>query len=214
MSLQTQQMKRSSGRPSEGKSDDSKAKILFQARTAFAQLGYVATTYRELQARTGYTSATLYHYFPSKIELYAAVLDDVTHVMYDKWILPGVENCITLFDYVDAFFSTVKDMHEAEGSLTLFVLGTRVDAQRHAEVAALHSPNSKLRYALIERIADSEIRDGVLTIKNRAVFIDTFDAITAGLIIETADPVRYGRNESGNQNLHRWAEALADGTTP
>jgi len=48
-----------------------------------------------------------------------------------------------------------------------------------------------LRYALIERIADSGIRDGVLTIKNRAVFIDTFDAITAGLIIETADPVRY-----------------------
>jgi len=26
--------------------------------------------------------------------------------------------------------------------------------------------------------------------------------------------MRYGRNESGNQNLHRWAEALADGTTP
>lgn len=191
MPSQTQQTKRPSGRPGEGKNDDAKAKILYQARTAFAELGYVATTYRELQARTGYTSATLYHYFPSKIQLYAAVLDDVTDVMYNKWILPGVKNCITLFDYVDAFFSTVKDMHEAEKSLTLFVLGTRIDAQRHAEVAALHSPNSKLRYALIERIADSGIRDGVLTIKNRTVFVDTFDAITAGLIIETADPIRY-----------------------
>ena len=203
MPWQTQQMKRSSGRPSVGKSADTKAKILHQARIAFAQLGYVATTYRELQARTGSTSATLYHHFPSKIELYTAVLDDVTHVMYDNWILPGVENCITLFDYVDAFFSTVKNMHEAEASLTLFVLGTRVDAQRHPEIAVLHSRNSGLRYALIQRIADAGVRDGVLSIENRDVFIDTFDAITAGLVIEAADPVRYANALIGFRSLLR-----------
>jgi hypothetical protein len=38
--------------------------------------------------------------------------------------------------------------------------------------------------------------------------------ITDAMAAIPDDAMRYGRNESGNQNLHRWAAAIADGTTP
>ncbi|MEY2626555.1 MAG: hypothetical protein RJB08_314 [Actinomycetota bacterium] len=189
--------KRQLGRPSESSSAETKIAILRGARSAFSRLGYVATTYRELQLRTGYTVATIYHYFPSKIDLYAAVLDDVTSVMYDEWILPGLVGCSTFEEFVDAFFVTVKTMHEAEEDLTLFVLSARVDSQRHPEVASLRQGNNDIRYEMINRIGEAAIRDGILSRRDHSIFVDTFDAITAGLVIEAGDPRRYANALAG-----------------
>jgi len=38
--------------------------------------------------------------------------------------------------------------------------------------------------------------------------------VTEGLAAIPGDVVRFGRNEQGNQNLHRWVDALVHGTTP
>jgi len=38
--------------------------------------------------------------------------------------------------------------------------------------------------------------------------------VTEGLAAIAGDVVRFGRNEQGNQNLHRWVDALVHGTTP
>lgn len=49
------------------------------ARQSFFENGYAATTMSEIAAKLGGSKSTLWFYFPSKEDLFAAVLDDVTN---------------------------------------------------------------------------------------------------------------------------------------
>ena len=49
------------------------------ARQSFFENGYAATTMSEIAAKLGGSKGTLWSYFPSKEELFAAVLDEVTN---------------------------------------------------------------------------------------------------------------------------------------
>lgn len=50
--------------------------ILNSAREVFAELGYGATTVRDVIRKTGLASGTFYNYFKSKEELFEAIMDD------------------------------------------------------------------------------------------------------------------------------------------
>lgn len=58
------------------KSEERRQAILDVAREAFTQLGFENTTMSEIANRTGGSKATLYNYFSSKEELFAAVIDE------------------------------------------------------------------------------------------------------------------------------------------
>ena len=63
------------GRPKDADSAETLQRILQVAQTAFAQRGYDGTTNRELAVAAGITSGAIYHYFPSKCDLYASVYE-------------------------------------------------------------------------------------------------------------------------------------------
>jgi AcrR family transcriptional regulator len=69
--------------PSEGKRERSKAAnrqaILTAARRVFADLGYDATTVRDIIRGTELASGTFYNYFKSKEEVFEALQDDSAH---------------------------------------------------------------------------------------------------------------------------------------
>jgi len=50
--------------------------ILDAARSVFAELGYGATTVRDIIRRTGLASGTFYNYFRSKEEVFQAIMDE------------------------------------------------------------------------------------------------------------------------------------------
>jgi AcrR family transcriptional regulator len=50
--------------------------ILNSAREVFAELGYGATTVRDIIRKTGLASGTFYNYFKSKEEVFEAIMDD------------------------------------------------------------------------------------------------------------------------------------------
>ncbi|MCE9849156.1 TetR/AcrR family transcriptional regulator [Aeromonas allosaccharophila] len=58
------------------KSEERRQAILDVAREAFTQLGFENTTMSEIANRAGGSKATLYNYFSSKEELFAAVIDE------------------------------------------------------------------------------------------------------------------------------------------
>jgi AcrR family transcriptional regulator len=62
----------------EAKKTERRAAILDVARRSFFENGYAATTMSEIAAKLGGSKGTLWSYFPSKEDLFAAVLDDVT----------------------------------------------------------------------------------------------------------------------------------------
>lgn len=64
--------------------DERRAAILDIAREAFLQDGYSGTSMSRIAALVGGSKATLYSYFPSKKELFVAVIDRETAGLYDR----------------------------------------------------------------------------------------------------------------------------------
>jgi len=64
---------RTAARPS---SDDRRAAMLEIARADFLREGYAAASMSEIAAKIGGSKATLYSYFPSKKDLFAAVIEE------------------------------------------------------------------------------------------------------------------------------------------
>lgn len=67
--------------------DERRETILKTAHAAFLEDGYAATSMSSIAARVGGSKATLYNYFPSKEELFAAVIEercrDFQEMLYD-----------------------------------------------------------------------------------------------------------------------------------
>ena len=70
---------RATARPS---SDDRRAAMLEIARAAFLREGYAAASMAEIAAKIGGSKATLYSYFPSKKDLFAAVIEEEVRRMF------------------------------------------------------------------------------------------------------------------------------------
>jgi len=62
------------GRPRDADSVETRARLLAAARKCFGENGFDRTTNAQIARVAGITSAAIYHYFPSKIDLYAAVV--------------------------------------------------------------------------------------------------------------------------------------------
>jgi AcrR family transcriptional regulator len=63
------------------RSDDRRAAMLEIARAAFLREGYAAASVSEIAAKVGGSKATLYSYFPSKKDLFAAVIEEEVRLM-------------------------------------------------------------------------------------------------------------------------------------
>ena len=62
------------GRPIGCEGADTRNRLLVEARRSFATEGFDATTNKSLAKAAGITTAAIYHYFPSKVDMYVAVL--------------------------------------------------------------------------------------------------------------------------------------------
>ena len=64
------------GRPLASNSVETRQRILDVARQTFADVGWEVTTNKVVAEKADVTSAAIYHYFDSKLEMYRAVHDD------------------------------------------------------------------------------------------------------------------------------------------
>lgn len=65
-----------------------------------------------------------------------------------------------------------------------------------------------------EMMAEAERKRAIYEAVTRDEDFSTVMKITAALPAIADDHFRFGRNERGNQNIHRWIDALVDGTAP
>ncbi|MEY3806305.1 MAG: hypothetical protein RIR69_1117, partial [Actinomycetota bacterium] len=66
------------GRPADTDSTDTRDRIVVCARECFAAEGFEGTTNKDIANNAGVSSAALYHYFPSKADLYVAVCASIS----------------------------------------------------------------------------------------------------------------------------------------
>jgi AcrR family transcriptional regulator len=121
------------GRPTACDGVDTRERLLVEARRCFATEGYDATTNKNLAKSAGITTAAIYHYFPSKIEMYVAVFMDV-----QKLVCSTIENSVRSDREITENISSMVDALAAltvrEPAVVSFVLSVSSEAHRHPEL--------------------------------------------------------------------------------
>lgn len=132
--------RRAVGRPRG--TDSTRADILAEARTSFADAGYEGTSLRAIAARVGVDPSTIVHFFKSKAGLFRAVIEDAAPAALPLVELlrqeaPGA-------DLVKGYLAIWEDEVSAPSMLALF--RTAVASQQAVEI---------LKSALISQALDS-----------------------------------------------------------
>src|SRR3954447_8113426 len=121
---------KSRGRPRDVDSATTRRDLLDGARRIFARDGFEATTNRSIAAEVGITSGAIYHYFPSKAELFAAVFDQAQGIVYD-----GFERAVAGSGRLTERFQRVLDaaveLNRHDPSLGGFLVTVPLEVQRH-----------------------------------------------------------------------------------
>ena len=121
------------GRPSACDGADTRERLLVEARRSFATEGFDATTNKKLAESAGITTAAIYHYFPSKTDIYVAVFTDVQQMVCDT-IESSVSNDRDVTQNISAMIDALAALTVREPAVVSFVLSVSSEAHRHPEL--------------------------------------------------------------------------------
>lgn len=169
------------GRPKDGVSAETRAKLLVEARKAFARDGYDATTNQTIAERVGITTGAIYHYYASKGELYAAVCEEVQRIVFGAFDEAIAGHTHLLDRYASVLDAAVRLNHD-DPSIAGFVSGIPAEAQRHPDLARLLAPQWSTHRGFFTRLVDDAVANGELAddVDPRALR-DLLDAVLSGL---------------------------------
>lgn len=174
------------GRPKDTDSAETRKRILDVARAAFACGGYDASTNRDLAAQVGITAGALYYYYPSKLDLYLAVHDDVQRRVYGRFneAADGPEGFLHKFD---AILDVAHELNASDPTFAAFIGATRADMRRHAEIAASLSGHAERRDDFFARLIDAGVETGEIDPANRGFMVEFVSIILIGLTDGVSD---------------------------
>lgn len=153
------------GRPRDADSVETRARLLAAARKCFGEHGFDRTTNAQIAEVAGLTSAAIYHYFPSKIDLYAAVFEEVQEYIYDE-IEKGIAGETTLVDRFGAALDVSVRINREDPSIAGFVVDVAYEVQHHPELTQFVEPQRQRSVDLVKRLCDDayaigEVREGI-----------------------------------------------------
>lgn len=121
------------GRPPAADSAETRKRILTAARVCFGRLGYGTTTNRHIADAAGITTGAIYHYFPSKPELFAETYREVHDIVFTAFSnAAAAETSLTL--KVTAFLDCAVELHASDPSLAAFASVSPIEVRRHPEL--------------------------------------------------------------------------------
>ena len=84
-------------RVSEQYTEARRQQVLDGARRCFARHGYEATTVRQLETEIGLSSGAIFHYFPSKLDLFIALAEQDSAHIAELWLEGGLPAVVEAF---------------------------------------------------------------------------------------------------------------------
>ena len=180
------------GRPPATDSLETRQRILDVARREFAVHGYEVTTNRQIAARVGITTAALYHYFPSKSDLYVAVLADAEDVVVTRFraVVEGVD---TLAEQLRVILDESHAMNSKDPSLAQILAAFRIDERRHPEVGDAVAGRSRPLNEFFVELVDAAVGTGELAASSRRPVLALITMILVGLSDAMSDDLRTHR---------------------
>lgn len=173
--------KRKLGRPADTDSSDTRQRIVQCAQEVFAAEGFEGTTNKDIALRAGISSAALYHYFPSKVELYVAVCSSITDVFVDVFARAEA-SATTLERRLTALFAEVGTLGASSPSIVGFITGIAAVVKRHPEVVqGTETFGAEFRKMTLHLIETSTESEAILCGASPSAFADLTSSILAGL---------------------------------
>ncbi len=146
------------GRPPATDSAETRRQILAAARARFGQDGYDKTTNKDIAAAAGITQAAIYHYFPSKVDVFVAAYGEMQVTTFEGFEI-ATRAAEGLAEKVKAVLDLAAVMHSADRTLAAFTAVAPIEIQRHPELrrALGDEPQKVYRFfgSLVEESADS-----------------------------------------------------------
>lgn len=130
------------GRPCSTDAGETRERLIHEARASFATIGYDATTNRTVAAAAGITTGAIYHYFPSKLDMYVAAFEQVQNMVTEA-VVAAAAPCESLVDKFSAIIDALTDVSKNDPSLLGFVVGVSAEARRHPELSVAIRPLRK-----------------------------------------------------------------------
>jgi AcrR family transcriptional regulator len=146
------------GRPPATDSAETRRQILAAARARFGQDGYDKTTNKDIAAAAGITQAAIYHYFPSKADVFVAAYREMQTTTFEGFeiVTRAAEG---LAEKVKAVLDLAAVMHSADRTLAAFTAVAPIEIQRHPAVRRSlgDEPQKVYRFfsSLVDDSADS-----------------------------------------------------------
>ncbi len=178
------------GRPPDSDSADTHRAILDAGRRLFAARGYSGVTNKDVAEAVGLTTSSLYHYVPSKLDLYVAVDVDTQRLVYDQF-RDAVRGEVTFLGKLFAVLDAADELHRSDPSLSAFVGMVRVDVRQHPEIADRLAFQAKEREDFFLALADVGIASGEIAAADRAMVIAFVRTMFSGLTEGTTSPEHY-----------------------
>ena len=141
------------GRPPATDSADTRRAILSAARGCFGSQGYDKTINKEIAAAAGITQAAIYHYFPSKADVFVAAYHDMQAVTFDRF--DGVAGAASgLPGKIKAVLDLAAEMHAADRTLAAFTAVAPIEIQRHADLRRAIGDEANRVYRFFRGLVD------------------------------------------------------------
>jgi AcrR family transcriptional regulator len=146
------------GRPQATDSADTRRRILAAARECFGRQGFDRTTNKDIAAAAGITQAAIYHYFPSKQDVFAAVFREMQRATFARFeqVLASED---TLAGRVKALLGLAAEMHVADQTLARFTAIAPLEIQRHPDLRGALGHDALAVYDFFDRLVELSADD-------------------------------------------------------
>lgn len=180
------------GRPPATDSVETRRRILETARREFAVRGYEVTTNRRIAAEVGITPAALYHYFPSKLDLYVAVRDFTEDAVAARF-RDVTATAGTLADRLSIVLEESHRMNSEDPSLAQFLGAVRIDQRRHSDLAETIASHPQPLSDFIVAMVDEAVTAGEVDRSDRQTILSSITILLVGLSDAMSDDLRAHR---------------------
>jgi AcrR family transcriptional regulator len=148
------------GRPADAVGEETRRAVLAAARGLFSSIGYAATTNRGIAAAAGVTHGTVYHYFKTKLDLFAEVVNESYAQLLDR--LDAATLPASFGERIAAIGSLVAEVHSSDGALLQFLARVPRERARNPEIRDAVGPAGWATYEFVRRFVASGIAAGDL----------------------------------------------------
>lgn len=149
------------GRPANGDSAETRARLVDAARECFAVRGFDSTTIGDVARAADVVPSAFYHYFKGKEALYEAVFEETVAALWSSLEAAAVQRS-TLREAIQSLIEDAVVLTENRPHHARFLVGLASEAGRRPQFSGLMERRTEMQRGTFRQLARLGLRTGEL----------------------------------------------------